>query len=309
LYLVPRAAGKDVSPVAFDVDLEWNIKSFLPPALQIKFDHAIFVFLEQMYKAKRSAQSTSREPLRAIQPSLTQVSNGAAVPSIDPAKEKEVGLGRTIVGRKLTRLMLTNVQDILASQKLAPTHPEIADDLAFPLLPGAHLRSTNPALEFIKSTCHVFSLARELSTEVQVLKRNLLDFVGVREFADIAVFRNPCEVLKLPAVICTQCHSAKDLDLCRDPERLPQLVEMEDGDGRRSMVVQPPRSESWLCEKGHVLDSAGIEIRLVEFVQRLVLQYQLQDVRPLSLPAPCLSPACRLEEADLFFSLRFLSLS
>lgn len=240
-----------------------------------------------MYRAKRLANGDEREPLRAL-PSSTQ-STG---PAPDPTKEKEVAQGRKIIGKKLTRKMLQLVQSILLQQKQAPTHPEVAAQLAFPTLPGAYLRPTNPALEFVKTVCHVFGLARELGVEVQVLKRNLLDLVGVKEFADLAIFKNPCEVLKLPSVICTQCQSSRDLDLCRDPERLPQLVEVEvsgggdvedeeEGGGRTTQwVLNPPRNNAWLCPQGHLLDATAIEIRLVDYVQRLTLQYQLQDVDP-----------------------------
>lgn len=225
-----------------------------------------------MFRAKRQAVETEREPLRAIQ--LTQ-STG---PALDPVKEKEVGFAKKVVGRKLTRKLLSTVQTILANQKLAPTHPEIAETLIFPVLPGSHLRPTNPALEFVKTVCHVLGLAKELSVEVQVLKRNLLDLVGVREFADQAIFKNPCDILKLPSVICTQCQSSRDLDLCRDPERLPQLVEHHSEGGQIRRQLAPPRNSSWLCPLGHLLDTQSIEIRLIEYVQRLILQYQLQDV-------------------------------
>ena len=269
----PTLAAEDVVVGRHVIDLEWNVRSFLPPAIQHDFEVVISSFIDQMFRSKRQAVEQEREPLRAIQ--LTQ-STG---PALDPVKEKEVGLARKVIGRKLTRKLLALVQDILANQKLAPTHPEIAETLLFPILPGSHLRPTNPALEFVKTVCHVLGLARDLSVEVQVLKRNLLDLIGVREFADTAVFRNPCDVLRLPSVICTQCQSSRDLDLCRDPERLPQLVEIQADDGSIRRQLVPPRNASWLCPTGHLLDTQGIEIRLIEYVQRLVLQYQLQDVR------------------------------
>lgn len=277
LRLAPISAGHDIDPTNFSYELDWNIRAFLPPSLQAKFESVVSYFIGQMFKAKQAAHSSGQEPLRAIQPTSTQAANGQPAP-LDPTREQEVNQAKKTISKSLTRRMLALVQDILVAQRIAHTDPDVAAGLTFPLLPGAHLKSTNAALEFIKTTCHVFGIARELQAEVQVLKRNLLDFVGVREFSDLAVFRNPCEVIKLPAVICPQCQSVRDLDLCRDPERLPQLTEMESEDGTTEWVLNPPRSNVWLCERGHVLDSAGIEIRLVDHVQRLMLQYQLQDV-------------------------------
>jgi hypothetical protein len=294
-FVVVVPAAEDVVVGRHVIDLEWNIRSFLPPAVQHDFEVVISSFIDQMFRSKRQAVEQEREPLRAIQ--LTQ-STG---PALDPVKEKEVGLAKKVIGRKLTRKLLALVQDILATQKLAPTHPEIAETLLFPILPGSHLRPTNPALEFVKTVCHVLGLARELSVEVQVLKRNLLDLIGVREFADTAVFRNPCDVLRLPSVICTQCQSSRDLDLCRDPERLPQLVEIQADDGSVRRQLVPPRNASWLCPTGHLLDTQAIEIRLIEYVQRLVLQYQLQDVRPKFTLLVALSVASAL--ADLLSTL------
>lgn len=265
-------AAREIEVGSHVIDLDWNIRSFLPPGLQHDFEVVISTFIDQVYRAKRQASDNEREPLRAIQ-NLTQ-STG---PVLDPVKTKEVGYAKKIVSKKLTRKMLGLVQNILTVQRQAATHPEIAETLTFPLLPGAHLKFSNPALEFVKTVCYVLGLARDLSVEVQVLKRNLLDLVGVREFADQAIFKNPCEVLKLPSVICTHCQISKDLDLCRDPERLPQLVE-QDIDGQMSWGLIPPRNATWTCPQGHVLESSAIEIRLVDYVQRLVLQYQLQDV-------------------------------
>lgn len=263
-----------------EIDLEWNVRSFLPAGLQRDFEEVVSTFIDQLYRAKRQALvDGDREPIRIMQPSAMQ-STG---PLLDPTKEKESALAKKAVSKKLTRKMLALVQSILLSQKLAPTHPEIAEQLAFPQLPGAHFEGrTNAALEFVKTTCHVFSLARDLVVEVQILKRNLLDLCGTREFSDAAIFRNPCEVLKLPSTICHQCQSARDLDLCRDPDRLPQLVEVDE-DGVMRWTLIAPRVQTWLCPQGHPLDKQAIEVRLVDLVQRLISQYVLQDVSALSV--------------------------
>ena len=52
-------------------------------------------------------------------------------------------------------------------------------EAAFPLRAGSHLRLTNPALEFVKSVCHVLSLDTTLSNEVQMLRQSMLRVVQV----------------------------------------------------------------------------------------------------------------------------------
>ncbi len=49
----------------------------------------------------------------------------------------------------------------------------------FPLRPGSHLRLTNPALEFVKSVCHVLSLEPCVGPEVQLLRQNMLRVIQV----------------------------------------------------------------------------------------------------------------------------------
>jgi DNA polymerase epsilon subunit 1 len=79
----------------------------------------------------------------------------------------------------------------------------------------------------------VLGLASDYQVEIGVLKRNLLDLAGVREFANEAIFRNPCEPLKLSNVPCRHCDTLRDFDFCRDPELMPYGL-----DGAR------PR---WIC--------------------------------------------------------------
>ena len=53
------------------------------------------------------------------------------------------------------------------------------------------------------------SLAKDVSAEGIVLKRNLLELIGVREFASEAAFRNPCLPFKVPMVVCKNCNTAR----------------------------------------------------------------------------------------------------
>lgn len=102
----------------------------------------------------------------------------------------------------------------------------------FPQPPGSHLVLNNPALEFVKYMIQALSL--NTSTHHQITKlryditwchvtsswwryrRDLLKLIGVGEFADEAIFKDPCRSYILTEVICDSCTSCRDIDLCRD---------------------------------------------------------------------------------------------
>ena len=101
--------------------------------------------------------------------------------------------------------------------------------------------------------------------EIGLLKRNLLDLIGVREFAGEATFRNPCEPLKLANVPCRHCDFLRDFDFCRDPELLPNNTE-----------VNP----KWLCNNcGGEYDRTTIEFVLIDMTRTLERSFAQQDLR------------------------------
>lgn len=124
---------------------------------------------------------------------------------------------------------LTTFVRRLISTILAPKLHEMVKDImhmtgpevAFPNRPGSHIRMTNPALEFIKAVCHVLGLDSTVESQVQVLKKNLLRLIQVREFSEEVQFRDPCLTLLLPDIMCSNCNYCRDLDLARDAEWLP----------------------------------------------------------------------------------------
>jgi len=140
-------------------------------------------------------------------------------------------------------------------------NPEL--DFSFPILPGSHLNLANPPLEFIKSVCAIFAQAKEFTIEIGILKRNLLDLVGVREFSDEAIFRNPCEPLKLSMVICQHCNNIRDFDFCRDADLFPSNA--------RSIT----KWKCLMCDCEY--DRLAIEFALVDLVHRLEMNFAPQD--------------------------------
>lgn len=190
--------------------------------------------------------------------------------TVDQEKMKEVEATTAFIGQQLTRRLLHNVQDILEEYKKALHEVELPNEFRFPVLPGSHLHMTNPALEFIKFVTAVLACSQEFKIEVGLLRRNLLDLVGSKEFSEEAVFRNPCDVFKLDMVMCRWCNVMRSMDFCRDEDLLPSLDKPH-----VSRKVQ-----SWRCLNcDFEFDRGAIEASIVDVVRRLLTNYQVQDLR------------------------------
>ncbi|KAF8518703.1 hypothetical protein BU17DRAFT_90783 [Hysterangium stoloniferum] len=247
------------APKNLTVAVDWNIQRFLPPAVQPPFMEMTKLFIVEMNKIKRTTNESSRTPMRILE-NLSQ--DG---PQYDAVKQKEMETCRNFITQRLTRRMLKTVSHILEQYKESMMHDDPDLDFTFPILPGSHLNMSNPPLEFVKMACAVFGLAKEFSIEIGILKRNLLDLVGVREFADEAIFRNPCEPLKLQMVICQYCSFIRDFDFCRDADLFPSNA--------RAIT-------KWKCIKcACEYDRLAIEFALISMVYRLETNFAPQDLK------------------------------
>ncbi|KHJ41058.1 b, exonuclease domain protein, DNA polymerase family [Trichuris suis] len=132
----------------------------------------------------------------------------------------------------------------------------------FPHYIGTYLNMNNPALELCKSLCHILSLDKCISQDVENLKRNLLKLIGVGEFSDEAEWQDPSLSLILPNFICKQCNMSRNLDLCRDFE-----------------LSEDCTRETWFCPRcrnSYALED--IEFRLVQHLNNFSRLYFSQDV-------------------------------
>lgn len=254
----------------FDIEMAWNVQEFLPVALQGRFAKLVGLYIYDLYTAKRAttAKQQGRPVMRTLPTNAPDNANWLPGNTKEDEKEEaettHLDDVRKIISHAMTRRLLKAVQDVQAEYKLAHTAPDGLAPWAFPVLPGSHLPMTNPALEFIKSTTRVLALHRECALEAQVCKRNLLDLIGVREFAPAAEWRNPCLSFRLPWVICQFCNDDRTLDLCRDAD----LV---------ASAAQSPRE--WRCSRcDFPYDRTAIEMRLIQIVQQHVAQHAVQDV-------------------------------
>ncbi|PCH37205.1 DUF1744-domain-containing protein [Wolfiporia cocos MD-104 SS10] len=246
-------------PEELSIEMRWNIETFLPLAIQRDFRNTIRFFLVEFFRTCQKSQGTGRAPLRVLQ-------NGAPdATQRDAAKTQEMGACREFIARRLTRKTLKAVGAIQERYREAATDEEALAYWEFPLLPGSHLHLSNPILEFVKFCCAVFGLAKEYQIDVGLLKRNLLELVGVREFASEATFHNPCEPLRLANVPCRHCDNLRDFDFCRDPELMPSNLSV---------------AARWLCSNcGGEYDRTMIEFALMDMVFDLERRFAQQDLR------------------------------
>lgn len=238
-----QAASREAPSSKFEISMDWNIQSFLPGALQPIFERNVAAFIYALYTAKRNS-TDGRAPLRAIH-NLNIDQPGEITSVINPARDLEHKAAKKSITQTLTRRLLADIAAVKKRQQAAATDEEEALALECPTLPGSRLASgssktVNPALELVKAICEVYSLSTDHSIEIQVLRRNLLDLLGVKEFSANAAFKNPCESVVVPSVICRRCNAIRDVDLCRDPDRLP-AVDPESGE------VLPPAKKTWVC--------------------------------------------------------------
>ncbi|KAH9829905.1 uncharacterized protein C8Q71DRAFT_394203 [Rhodofomes roseus] len=252
-------------PLAIDppeeicIEMLWNIETFLPPAIQRDFRNVVRFFLVELFRTCQKTRGTSRGPLRILP-------NGAPdATQRDVVKTQEVEASRDFISRKLTRKLLKAVGSIQDRYREAVMDEEALAQWEFPVLPGSHLNLTNPILEFVKFTCAVFALAKENQIEIDLLKRNLLELVGVREFASEATFHNPCQPLILSNVPCRHCDALRDFDFCRDPALLPNNLELK---------------ARWLCGNcGGEYDRTMVEFAMMDTIWDLERRFAQQDLR------------------------------
>ncbi|KAJ1965267.1 DNA polymerase epsilon catalytic subunit [Dipsacomyces acuminosporus] len=285
------------------IEMMWNIKDYLPPLVQSRFELAVAEYiykLSSFYEQLRSTDphmahgapesASQHEPVEDVNSdderggSGSRCSKDAAASKATTAKKG--AFYKRLIGQYFTRKLLEAVPEIRHACSSANSSDPNAK---FPRLPGSRLHTENAsadaALEFVKYVSTVFALEVPATNFVRVMRRNLLALLSVGEFSDEAKFANPCERLALTQVVCDYCNFCRDMDLCRDADLLPSQVASEDG------ALQLVPSE-WQCLGcGNAYDRARIEERLIEQLQSIILSYQMQDL---------VCAKCRLMKQDNF---------
>ncbi|KAM8961963.1 DNA polymerase epsilon catalytic subunit A [Pelodytes ibericus] len=240
----------------------WNIVQYLPQAASCQ---SYFLMIVSAYIV--AVYHSMREEMRRNAPGSTPIKRRQdSQVSQDPEGETGalpglITFSQDYVANELTQNFFTITQKI--QKKVTGTRHVTEPSEMFPTLPGSYLPLNNPALEFIKYVCEVLSLDSNITNQVNKLKRDLLRLIDVGEFSDDAQFQDPCRSYILPEIICRNCNFCRDLDLCKDPTL------GQDG----SVLPQ------WVCTNCQTeYDIDGIEMALVEGLQKKMMAFTLQDL-------------------------------
>ncbi|KAJ6368932.1 hypothetical protein OIU78_001326 [Salix suchowensis] len=238
-----------------DIVSSWNIAEYLPKKIQ---DHFVLIVSEFMFIPWDYAQkqAATREALRdgnSCTPSITVV-------AAENFESHMVEYIKGQIGTHFTDKLLGIVRDTVLHMKGINKSENVQQNSLGIQQPAGINHIGDPALEFIKHVCAVLALDQHVQHEVLVMRKNLLKYVRVREFAPEAEFHDPCPSFILPNVICSYCNDCRDLDLCRD-----------------SAVL----AEDWRCavpQCGQPYDREVMENALLQIVRQRERLYHLQDL-------------------------------
>ncbi|XP_040567537.1 DNA polymerase epsilon catalytic subunit A [Lepeophtheirus salmonis] len=256
-----------------ELDMSWNIASYLPDAgaCHKNFNTVIAGFISSMYQfmvseAERVAPGCT--PVRRkfnpsqSQPTPRRKNNSKSQGSVEENITDIDSFAQDLVSGELAQRLYSVTQKI---HKKLPEHKGNDTYNVFPVLPGSHLKLTNPALEFVKALVKVLSLDYSITDHVHKLRRDLLKLIGIGEFSVAAEWKDPCISFVLPEVICKQCNHCRDIDLCKDPHR-----------GEQNGIPV------WLCPSIQCetpYDTYELEALLLDVVRRKTMGWVLQDLK------------------------------
>jgi DNA polymerase epsilon subunit 1 len=238
--------------------MHWQLSKFLPAPMQPIFHDWVVEFIELMHALKRPQPN---DPNATPRPTLLPVR------ALGDNKEDKIVLGKTF-----EKPLKRQIAGLIRRQKDEMLHPELASDYRFPELPGSHLTFNDPVLQLVKSITQVLSLDKNITLEARLLRKELLQMFEVREFSAAASFINPSQSLRFQQVICDNCTMARDIDLCRDEDLIPDL----DKDGK----VVDLGTRLWKCRYCDAeFDRLAIEERMIADVMGLITEWNTQDLK------------------------------
>ncbi|XP_034220092.1 DNA polymerase epsilon catalytic subunit A-like isoform X4 [Prunus dulcis] len=250
-----RADGSMHGEAQMDIVSSWNIAEYLPKKIQDHFVYIVsqFLYIPWDYEQKQAAVRTSLQNDSNCTPSIT-------VAAAETFESHMIDFLKGQISSYFTDKLLGIVHDtILHMKELNKSEDGHHRSPGLPQLAG-DIHKGDAALEFIKHVCGVFSLDQNVHHDVMVMRRNLLKYLRVREFAPEAEFRDPCAFFTLPNVICSYCNDCRDLDVCRDSALL---------------------TGEWRCvvpQCGQPYDREVMENALLQIVRQRERLYHLQDL-------------------------------
>ncbi|CAF1672633.1 unnamed protein product, partial [Didymodactylos carnosus] len=117
--------------------------------------------------------------------------------------------------------------------------------------------NTSPALEFVKSVCCLLMLIRDMSDDINKLRRDLLKLLKLSEYSQITQANlSSLTSFIVPQLVCSNCNHYRDIDLYREISH----------------------GEQYKCDQCQMAyDQQLIEQYLLNYVQTLSIENILQD--------------------------------
>ncbi|SZF01166.1 unnamed protein product [Blumeria hordei] len=232
----------------FECIMRWQLSRFLPTSLQPIFHDWIVEFIEMMHKIK-----------------VSQSLVDGAFHLKQSASQEEAGGKQIILGKEFEKPLKRQIVGLMRRQKEEMFHPELASDYVFPVLPGSHLKLSNPVLQLVKSIMQVLSLDKNINMEVRLLRKELLSLFEIREFSAEARFENPSETFKMSQLICDNCTMSRDIDFCRDEDLI---------------LASTGELLAWSCSFcNQEYNRLSIEESLISMVQGMFSEWCGQDLK------------------------------
>ncbi|KAI9677772.1 MAG: DNA polymerase epsilon catalytic subunit [Trizodia sp. TS-e1964] len=242
--------------------MHWQLGQFLPVPLQSIFHDWVIEFIELMCNIKHPEVTRSNGDISSFK-RLTQL----------PAQKlADASDGKLILGKDFEKPFKKQINGLIRRQRDEMMHPDLMSDYEFPYLPGSHLSTLdNPVLQLVKSIMQVLSLDNSITFAARLLRKDLLALFDIKEFSREAAFTNPSESLKLEQIICANCTSTRDLDLCRDEELMPA----PGSDTHNASNLKP-----WKCRHcGAEFDQLLLEEKMIAAVEQLLVAWSTQDLK------------------------------
>jgi DNA polymerase epsilon subunit 1 len=239
------------------ITMHWNLANYLTPTGREQFELVIghFLFMPHTF-IKEQLQRAELQGGKTLAHHETSLS----------------AFLESLVQDKFTKDLMKAVHNIQLNDK--------PND--FPSLAGSHLQMVSPALECVKSICHIMQLDSSVASAVDILKVQLLRLLSVRDFSPESIWHNPSLEFVLSNIMCEHCNHCEDWDLCRNPI----LIDIE---------TQP--EQRWRClECKNPYNIGTIEQRLVDKLETKFTKSQLQDLKCVkcgSVKADNLSEYCK----------------
>ncbi|CAA7036272.1 unnamed protein product [Microthlaspi erraticum] len=230
-YAGIRATNDEISPEEVTIEPKWSIARLLPEYIQKDFIIIVAKFIFDPWKFALEKKKGSSESLEA----------------------QMVEFLREQIRSNFINMLVKKVGDIRSHMK--EINVSAASQASGQAPKGDY------TLEFIQTICAVLALDQNVLQDVLVMRKNLLKYISVKEFAAEVDFLDPGPSFILPNVACSNCDAYRDLDICRDPALLTE--------------------KEWCCvdsQCGKIYDREEMENSLLQMVRQRERMYHMQDL-------------------------------